>query len=257
MTVKTLDELTPLEKLSLIDISYSRFDTYQRCEAKYFYTYILKQRGGHNEYSLLGNVLHSTLEEKYTGPDLDLDDLMKEFQFQLAVQDPEEIIPDKMIDAGVQMIQDFYDSHRGIPVDIVEREMEFGIVVGRAYIRGFIDRVDVEGDIVKITDYKSGKKEVTYKDIPNNLQLGIYALAAKKMFPDKTIHAELYYLRSERHKGHTYTDEDLDRIEQEIIAATEELINRRSFRFTGTPNDCYWCDFAKDGTCKWGSGNAR
>jgi RecB family exonuclease len=256
MTVKTLDELNDLEKLSLIEISYSRFDTYQRCEAKYFYTYILKQRGGPNAYSLLGNVVHSVLENKYDGPAIQLPDLLEEYKIQLDTQDPDGMITDQLVEAGVEMLEDFVSSHQGIPVQIHSREMEFGIVVGRAFIRGFIDRVDIEGDTVKITDYKSGKKEVTYKDVPSNLQLGIYALAAKKMFPDKTIHAELFYLRSERHKGHTFTDKELDEVEQRVIAATEELINRRSFRYTGTPNACYWCDFAKDGTCSWGANNA-
>jgi RecB family exonuclease len=72
-------------------------------------------------------------------------------------------------------------------------------VLGSYLISGYIDRIDSWGeDGVKIIDYKTGKWEVSPKDIPTNLQLGIYAMAVDYLYPDKNIYAELYYLRSRK-----------------------------------------------------------
>jgi CRISPR/Cas system-associated exonuclease Cas4 (RecB family) len=108
------------------------------------------------------------------------------------------------------------------------------------------------GDEVRIIDYKTGKWEVSQKSIPNNLQLGIYAIAASELFPDKTITAELYYLRSGKHKGHTYTKEDLERLKQDVIDAINEIINDNSFAATANSRACSYCDHAKSGACGTG-----
>lgn len=51
--IRSLDELTDLEKLSLVDFSYSRLDTYKMCPSKYFYTYIQKEPRSFNEPAVL------------------------------------------------------------------------------------------------------------------------------------------------------------------------------------------------------------
>jgi len=43
IAIKKLEDLDPLQKLSLTEFSYSRIDTYKQCAAKYFYSYILKE----------------------------------------------------------------------------------------------------------------------------------------------------------------------------------------------------------------------
>lgn len=41
--IRAIEELDPLEKLALVDFSYSRIDTYMQCHSKYFYSYIQKE----------------------------------------------------------------------------------------------------------------------------------------------------------------------------------------------------------------------
>jgi hypothetical protein len=43
ITIKKIEDLDPLQKLSLLDFSYSRIDTYMQCPSKYFYSYIQKE----------------------------------------------------------------------------------------------------------------------------------------------------------------------------------------------------------------------
>lgn len=64
MSVKLIEELNDFEKLSLIPISYSRLNTLDMCEAKYFFSYILKEPQTFGAAATLGNILHKVLEEK-------------------------------------------------------------------------------------------------------------------------------------------------------------------------------------------------
>jgi hypothetical protein len=43
IAIKKIEDLDPLQKLSLLDFSYSRIDTYMQCPSKYFYSYIQKE----------------------------------------------------------------------------------------------------------------------------------------------------------------------------------------------------------------------
>lgn len=51
--IKSISELSDLERLSLTDFSYSRIDTYKSCPSKYFYSYIQKEPRQKNDAALL------------------------------------------------------------------------------------------------------------------------------------------------------------------------------------------------------------
>lgn len=53
LKIKTINDLDPLQKLALIDFSYSRIDTYQQCPSKYFYSYIKKEPRSFGEAAVL------------------------------------------------------------------------------------------------------------------------------------------------------------------------------------------------------------
>jgi hypothetical protein len=61
VTIKSIDQISDFEKLSLMDFSYSRIDTYKSCPSKYFYTYIQKE---HRVMTIGANVFISG--KKYT-----------------------------------------------------------------------------------------------------------------------------------------------------------------------------------------------
>lgn len=90
---------------------------------------------------------------------------------------------------------------------------------------------------------------MSQKDVPLNLQLGIYALAVSLIFPDKKVTAELYYLRSGRRKRHTFSPEDLEDVKVNIIKLINNIIEDTSFSPTPNVRACSYCEHAKSGAC--------
>ena len=171
--------------------------------------------------------------------------------------DPKSEISDQLANDGVQILEDFYDIYEGRLFEVFDKEMEFNFVLGNYSIIGYIDRVDVLEDTVEIVDYKTGKREVAQKDVHKNLQLGIYALAASRAFPDKKVKASLHYLRSGRIKGHEYSVEDLENVKVMLLEKINLIVN--DFNFTPTKNEriCYFCDHAKSGACPTGAARLK
>jgi RecB family exonuclease len=191
------------------------------------------------------------------GSVLDLDQMKVAYEEHAANLDPKQQIPAELTNAGVQILEDFYDIYSGRDFNVYEKEMGFNFVIGNYSVIGYIDRVDMYDDMVEIVDYKTGKREVAQKDIAKNLQLGIYALAASTIFPGKKIKGSLHYLRSGRIKSHEYSDEDLVSIKEELVNRINRIIN--DFNYSPTKNErfCSFCDHAKSGACATGAARLK
>lgn len=251
--IKKYSDLTDFEKLSLIDFSYSRIDTYNMCPAKYFYSYISKEPRQFAPAAVLGNIVHEVFENVLENDkQLDLDELKTEYTHNIGKWDPLSQISPDLINAGSVILDDFYDKNFDKKLNIYAKELGFELVIGSYVIRGFIDRVDVYDNRVNIIDYKTGKWEISAKEMPNSLQLGIYAMAIKEIFPDKEIYAEMYYLRSGRRKGHLFTDDDIERVKVNLVKSMKQILDDQNFLPTPNARVCSFCDHAKSGACGTG-----
>lgn len=155
--LKSISDLDPIQVLGLTDFSYSRLDTYKMCPAKYFYTYIQREPRTFNDAAILGNIVHSVLEECLDKEKaIVLEELQEEFVKQKESYDPQGQIPDILIDAGSDILVEFYDKHSTEIFNIYEKEYGFSFVIGNYLVNGFIDRIDFYDDnTVNIIDYKT------------------------------------------------------------------------------------------------------
>lgn len=159
INIKSIYDLDPLQVLCLTDFSYSRIDTYKMCPSKYFYTYIQKEPRTFNNAAVLGNIVHSVLEECLDNNiNLDQDLLQKEYIKQKQSYDPTGNIPEDLVYVGEEILNEFYDKHSDEKFSIYEKEFGFSFVIGNYSINGFIDRIDIyDEETINIIDYKTRK----------------------------------------------------------------------------------------------------
>lgn len=257
--IKLEEEVSPLVSLTLQNYSYSRLNTFDRCQLQYFYQYIVKIPQVYGMAATLGNIIHKALETTLQhGYGIDYTDLSQNYNAAIELIDPERRIPGSMLDEGREMLAEYANLNKDPNAKPLEyekdfhTEMEFSVVIGRGRFNGYIDYILVDENLVTITDYKSGKWEIAKKNTPTDLQLGIYALVAKHQWPDKPIYAELYYLRSGNRKGHLFSDDDLSVVEGKLVESVEQIIETSDFKATSNERNCMLCSYAKDGTCSIG-----
>jgi ATP-dependent helicase/DNAse subunit B len=129
------------------------------CPSKYFYTYIQKEPRVFNDAAVLGNIVHSVLEECVSSEEpLSHVELHSEYFKQKESYDPSGIISDDLISVGSEILNEFYDKHSEEKFDIYQKELGFSFVIGNYLINGYIDRIDnYDENTINIIDYKTRK----------------------------------------------------------------------------------------------------
>lgn len=110
---------------------------------------------------------------------------------------------------------------------LVETEVPFEVELGRARLKGRVDRVEHTGTGARIVDLKTGKQPVSPQDIDRHPQLGSYQVAARSgAFDDGNAEtgagAALVYLGSDHQKPPPRDQRPLD--QDEDPAWAEEMI---------------------------------
>lgn len=152
-----------------------------------------------------------------------------------------------------------YDWHDGVARPFIDVERGFGYdepcavetSAGPIYVRGNIDRADLDGDTLLLRDLKTGKSKPrragrapeAYVD----LQLGLYALVATKMAaqwgtPNKVGVAYVYLKSGDIERRWDGTDyETLRKATDGWLASAIDILNEGSFVRSPNENDCTFC----------------
>ncbi|KKQ33288.1 MAG: hypothetical protein US45_C0012G0002 [Candidatus Nomurabacteria bacterium GW2011_GWA1_37_20] len=130
---------------------------------------------------------------------------------------------------GVKILEEFYRTEFITPIKPLGIEMPFSFVLKNGVkVFGKIDRIDKKGSGIEIIDYKTGadnpKAEKAHK-----LQLAMYALAATRIKDNllnrrpEDITLSLHFLEGNTKKTMNFKQEDLDKLEQELIEKITEI----------------------------------
>lgn len=196
----------------MVNLSPSRTSTFLSCSLKYWYNY--KGHDGdtvgipsdQNQGSQRGSTVHDTLEclshpkrrkrveAMIAAKDPWIDKPTKRLAFLLAkknqVSDPEnfEMVRGFILTA---LNSDFFCTGS----KSVEIERHFKIQGEGFQINGFLDKIALYEDEIKIIDYKTSKKKFTKDELSFNLQNFFYTYAATKLWPGKPISFEFQFLK--------------------------------------------------------------
>lgn len=99
LEIKSRDSLDEFSKLTLMDLSYSRIDTYKMCPSKYFFSYIKKEPRSFNDAAVLGNIVHAVLEDEISSDKkIDYDNLIELYKSKSEIFDPSAKINDTLME---------------------------------------------------------------------------------------------------------------------------------------------------------------
>lgn len=120
---------------------------------------------------------------------------------------------------------------------------------GRHVLAGKIDRIDREGDSLRVVDYKTGKAKSVERVRADDLQLAAYALIVGRKFRAPVVRCSLLFLQESVEVGFEPDPAWLAAKEEEILLLmdrieAEEALPDDPGKFPPTPNTlCSWCDY--------------
>jgi len=166
-------------------LSHTRIETFLQCQKKLAY-YVEKNdecevANVDTGPRTLGTVVHDALENFMTQDDKSLDKLVELYdeassKASLAWQKYSE---------GRDMLRGWYGRSADIMNrDVLRVEERFALEVEGVPVVGVIDRVDkINAMTADVTDYKTGWMPMARYEVENSMQLGIYNIAVRQLYP--------------------------------------------------------------------------
>ncbi|MSX59376.1 MAG: AAA family ATPase [Actinobacteria bacterium] len=179
-------------------VSPSGAESFVECGVKWF----LQNNGGTDGDStaqVLGSAIHAFAAKMVQEPGTTQEDLISHLSSSWKLIDPDSgWVSASHLENAVTMLKKFVDYHSKTTRTVVDAEMRFDVTLGRARIKGSVDRLEVEADgSLFIIDFKTGGSAISNKDAKENLQLKSYQVGiAEGGFTQGQVSAgaELVYL---------------------------------------------------------------
>jgi RecB family exonuclease len=217
-----------------LHLSASQLETYDDCPLRYFYEYVLRVRSDSNVYAELGSLVHEVLAEfldprkddvEYSAEGLrELGERM--WRDDLARYRPQ--VEEARRDF-FSMLDRWWEEEGAVArPDVVGVERRFEVDVGPHKVSGSIDRIDRVDGGLRIVDYKTGSRETPAAEMPDNVQLAVYHLAAARD-PELALlgpatDLDLVFLRSMKVRSQPVTADHEAVTEARVLAVAESIL---------------------------------
>ena len=226
-------------------LSYTQVDTYLRCPQMFQYRFVFRLPTRPKPQMQFGRILHEALKDALGSIEREkpLTWAMVDSAYVAAWARERFCAPEQapsLQDLGRSYLRRAFDA--GDLSRPLLLEQPFSLRVDGLRLTGRIDRVDRHPDgTYEVIDYKTGSaKKAT--DLQRDLQLGVYALAAREVFRFDPLNLSYYYLETSERVTVDKPRERLEEDRQTIINVAEGI---RAERFPAKPDrmKCSGCDF--------------
>ena len=240
--------------------SFSQTQTFLQCPRKYQYKYVDKIQEKEFESSpdlILGHSVHATLEWLYNQINVfkipSKDEFLAKFKEQRESEIAEttkekelqlkwEQTLEDYIRRGIHYVANYYDKYspfENISVVATEASIIFELN-DQTKFRGFIDRLDKEGETFVINDYKTNKNLPVESKEEYREQLTLYGLWVQQNYAKyfKHIKARLHYLHFDLMDEWEITDDLLTTVTKKY-ADTISDIEAKKFAYNMGDKKCF------------------
>jgi DNA helicase-2/ATP-dependent DNA helicase PcrA len=222
---------TPPEPLEL---NPSAVDSYRKCPQKYLFAYLWSLQEGAKATLTFGRVMHATIRRAMTefkkGNRLPFEEVQRLFETEWSASGFEDEYQEgEYKKDGLEQLRAFHQAISEQAPEILDLEKTFLLPVeNNVVLKGRIDQINSVGrNEVEIVDYKTGKaKKET--EARRDLQLSIYAIAAKEILELNPVRLVFHYLQDNSRQETTRSIKQLDEA-QKIVQEVAADIRARSF----------------------------
>jgi putative RecB family exonuclease len=227
-------------------LSFSSISTYETCPAKFRFQYQDRLPTGRSPALAFGDSLHRALHRFHDRP----------VPVAPAAEELLEWLDDVWVSEGYangaeerryrdharQVLSQYHRDNASdyrIPAALEHR---FEIEVEGVTLSGIIDRMDrLPGGGYEVIDYKTNRRLPTRSMVDRDLQLSIYALAARELWGIEPERLTLYYLLAGQRMSTTRSAADLQGLRRRVAEVAGRI---DAGRFEARENAlCRWCDF--------------
>ncbi len=217
-----------------LELNPSAVDSYRRCPQKYLFAYLWLLQEGPKATLTFGRVMHATIRrvmaEFKKGNRLPFEEVQRLFETEWSASGFEDEYQEgEYKKDGLEQLRVLHQAVLEQTPEILELEKTFALPVeNNVVLKGRIDQINALGrNEVEIVDYKTGraKKETEAR---RDLQLSIYAIAAKEILELNPVRLVFHYLQDNSRQETTRSAKQLDEA-QETVQEVAADIRARSY----------------------------
>jgi DNA helicase-2/ATP-dependent DNA helicase PcrA len=229
-------------------LSPSAVNGYRTCPQQYLFGYLWSLKEGPRASLSFGSIMHNTVKrflgELRKGNKLPFDDVQRIFELEWRpVGFEDEYQEAEYKKDGIEQLRVFHAAVMAAPPQVCEQEKRFELPLeNNVIITGRMDQVNSLGrNDVEIVDYKTGrpKKESLAK---KDLQLSLYALAAKEIFEWNPVRLVFHYLQDNKVQVTTRDSKQLQEAQNMVQEAAAD-IRAAQFPPKPMPSVCRSCAY--------------
>ena len=282
-----------LEKYSL---SVTHLNAYLHCPVSFYFNNFIRVPSAKSPNMTFGSAVHHALEVMFKKmndtPDKQFHDVgqfIKDFKWYMRKHE-DSFLPatfERKIEYGEQILSNYYAKYINYWNKITSVEKNYkNVVVAGVPINGKLDKLEFDGNFVKVVDYKTGNYKNAIKKFKRPDALKVQDAIAKGKEPNfEEIHggdywrqavfyklimdhdttknwemrsAEFDFVEPDKDTGNFHkepvpiTPQDLATVQQQIVSVYAKIKNKEFTQGCGK-EDCSWCQF----TNNWLSGNKQ
>jgi len=212
-----------------LKLSASAVENYRKCPQRYLFSYLWSLKEGPRATLTFGSVMHTTvkrfIEQLRKGVKLPFEEVARIFETEWSSAGFEDEYQEAEYKKdGLEQLRAF---HTGIIASLLQvREQERGFELpleNNVIIAGRIDQINSLGrNDVEIVDYKTGKPRKD-ADARKDLQLSLYALAAREILELNPVRLVFHYLQNNQTQVTTRDSKQLDEAEKIVQEAAADI----------------------------------
>jgi DNA helicase-2/ATP-dependent DNA helicase PcrA len=230
-----------------LKLSASAVDNYRKCPQQFLFSRVWSLKEGPQATLTFGSVMHTTIkrfvDQLRKGAKLPFDEVARIFETEWSSAGFEDDYQEgEYKKEGIEQLRAFHATLLENPPEILEQEKSFELPLENSVIiNGRIDQINSLGhNEVEIVDYKTGKSRKE-ADARRDLQLSIYAIAAKEILELNPVRLVFHYLQNNQIQVTTRTARQLDEAQKIVQEAAADI---RAGEFSPRPGyACRTCAY--------------